>query len=825
MRARAWAWYLVATLAATGLLLLVQRPGATFALVHLLINLSLVGALVIGIRVHRPVPRGPWVALLVGYGLVGLAGLARHFGSPQPGPVAGDPVPAALYLAAYLAIGAAMLLLVRGRGIQGDRRSLTDALVAVGGGALLWFELLLSPALGRPGTTAEEVLAAVSYPVPDLVFLVALLWVTFARGSLTPSLVLLTAGIVAQAFGDALLGVSDVGLVATGGLEEACWPLSQALVGAAALHPSMSRLGAPSAGASWLPAGRRVYLMAGVSLLVAILFLAHEIESGSLEDAVFAGSTVLLLLLVFARLRRLMLELEAANRHLQGRERELGALLASSAAIVVRGRGLQAPDSVSPSVERVLGFTEQEAMAPGFWRDRLPPDDREDVERALEEAMAGETGEVALEHRLIDRDGRARWMSTVIHRDLGEDGTPMVIGTSFDITARRQAERDLVQAKEDAETANRAKSAFLSSASHELRTPLNSVLGFAQLLERSTLSPEDRDSVQQVLRGGRTLLAMVDSVLELARVESGRLTLSIEPVPVDDLVTEAADLVRPMAAERRIRLVTPAAGEAAPWVLADPRRLKQVLLNLLSNGITHNHEGGSLHIAWQALDADRVRLSVTDTGPGIAPERQATLFTIFDRRGEPGRKAGLGVGLALSARLVEAMGGTIGVLSEPGAGSTFTVELPRAHPPSVELPDREGPAGIEAGRGATLVYIEDSLANLRLVERILAARPGTRVVAAMQGGLGRELVHQHQPDLVLLDLHLPDMPGEELLRQLRADPATREIPVIVLSSALGNGSGQRILALGAAAYLSKPLDVGQFLATVDCVLGREVAHA
>lgn len=393
---------------------------------------------------------------------------------------------------------------------------------------------------------------------------------------------------------------------------------------------------------------------------------------------------------------------------------------------------------------------------------------------------------------------------------------------------------ELRQAKEQAEEASRAKSTFLSSVSHDLRTPLNAILGFGQLLERSELSADDREAVTHIMRAGRSLLEMIDTVLDLSHVEAGELTLSIEPVSAEEVIREAVDLVGPMAAGRGIRLELPAEIERLPAVLADRRRLQQVVLNLLRNAVTYNREEGSVTIAGTVTDVDRFRLSVTDMGPGIAPERQRALFAPFEQRdggpaGSTGRRpAGLGIGLALSARLVEAMGGSIGVESELGAGSTFWIELPLAPvTPAGAEQERSatGPVGATAASRTTILYVEDNLASLRLIERILATRPGTRLLAAMQGRLALDLARQQRPDLILLDLHLADVGGEEVLRLLGQDPATSRIPVIALSSAPEQGDGTRIRSLGAAGFLPKPIDVTRFEAMVERVLEGGVAGA
>jgi signal transduction histidine kinase/CheY-like chemotaxis protein len=381
-----------------------------------------------------------------------------------------------------------------------------------------------------------------------------------------------------------------------------------------------------------------------------------------------------------------------------------------------------------------------------------------------------------------------------------------------EIEERRRAETD-------ADRASQAKSEFLSRMSHELRTPLNAILGFAQLLELEVRRPEDRESVEQITRAGRHLLGLINEILDIARIEAGRLPLSPEPVRVGDAIQRTLDLARPLAAERSIELETSGTALHARHVWADAQRLQQVLLNLVSNGIKYNRDGGKLTVASRAVQEDRLRISVTDTGPGFSPALQERLFQPFDRLGAEQRGVeGTGLGLVLSKRLVEAMGGAIGAESVPGEGSTFWVEFPQAESP-VERLDRvasETPMlPTSSEQSGTLLYVEDNLSNLRLVERTIALRPGVKLIPAMQGRLGLALARQHRPDMILLDVHLPDIPGEQVLRELHADPELRQTPVIVLSADATAGQVQRLLAAGARAYLTKPLDVRRFLAILD----------
>jgi signal transduction histidine kinase/CheY-like chemotaxis protein len=372
-----------------------------------------------------------------------------------------------------------------------------------------------------------------------------------------------------------------------------------------------------------------------------------------------------------------------------------------------------------------------------------------------------------------------------------------------------------------AERASLAKNDFLSSMSHELRTPLNAILGFGQLLEMAELEDRDRDSVGHIVRAGRHLLDLVNEVLDLSRIEAGRLTLSPEPVAMAEIVGEAVDLMRPAAAERRIDL------DLAPLscdvhIHADRQRVKQVLLNLLSNAVKYNHDAGSVQVSCATTPDDRVRINVRDTGPGIAPDRRGQLFEPFERLGaERTAIEGTGLGLALARQLIEAMGGAIGVDSRVGEGSTFWIELALTENPVTAFERVVGIASHASPRlseARSLLLIEDNLSNLTLVERILESRPHVTVISAMQGGLGLDLARQHRPDLILLDLHLPDVPGHEVLHRLRADPETTHIPVVIVSADATEGRIRRLKDAGALDYLTKPIDVRRLLELVDAHL-------
>lgn len=394
-----------------------------------------------------------------------------------------------------------------------------------------------------------------------------------------------------------------------------------------------------------------------------------------------------------------------------------------------------------------------------------------------------------------------------------------------DITERKQHETALTQAKEEAERANRAKSDFLSRMSHELRTPLNAILGFAQLLESDPLHPlaaEQHDNVREILHGGRHLLEMINEILDLARIESGMLSVSLEEVAMEPVLEECRALASPLAEARGIRLNVQATA-ARKGARADRTRLKQVLINLLSNAVKYNREGGRITMACHG-HGNRVRLTVTDTGPGLSPEQQARLFQPFERLGaDKAAIEGTGIGLALSRRLMELMQGEIGVDSTPGQGTTFWLELPAAQAEVRDgpLPAKASAAEAEDASAAgrpTILYVDDNPANIRLMERILGMRKGLRLLTADRPSLGMDLAAAHRPALILLDINPPEMDGYAILPQLRASPRTRDIPVVGISANAMPRDMERARAAGFSAYLTKPLEVGKLLAVVDGIL-------
>jgi PAS domain S-box-containing protein len=484
---------------------------------------------------------------------------------------------------------------------------------------------------------------------------------------------------------------------------------------------------------------------------------------------------------------------------------------------------------LNPAWAQITGYSPEESLGAQLL-DFVHSDDRE---LTLTQAQLLASGAVEFcrdEVRYLSADGGWRWVE--VHARAARDaggGPAGTAGVIRDVTERRRAEEALRTAREAAEAASRAKSEFLSRMSHELRTPLNAILGFGQLMELDATTDPQRENADHIMKAGRHLLHLINEVLDITGIESGRLQLSAEPVSVSEAVHEVFDLVGPLSAVGALTMTLDGSADGR-FVHADWQRLKQVLLNVVANAVKYNRPGGRVVVSCENSTADRLRIVISDTGCGIASEKVSRLFTPFDRLGaEQTGIEGTGLGLALSKRLVEAMDGEIGIRSQPGAGSTFWVDLPRASSPLSRLDPLDldalptaRPDAVPARR-YTILYVEDNLSNLTLVQRILALRNDIDLIPAMQGGLALELARSHRPHLVLLDLHLPDIQGEEVLRNLRSAPDCRDIPVVILTADATRGQMDRLLAAGAHAFITKPLEVRPFIAILDGVLEGKAA--
>ncbi|MBF0247289.1 MAG: response regulator [Alphaproteobacteria bacterium] len=424
-------------------------------------------------------------------------------------------------------------------------------------------------------------------------------------------------------------------------------------------------------------------------------------------------------------------------------------------------------------------------------------------------------------------DGSSRMFDVIkvpVFEDWGERRGLVVVGR--DVTERRRAEEALLDAKQEAELASRAKTEFLSSMSHELRTPLNAVLGFGQLLEMSpTVMAEtsNKEGVTQILKAGRHLLDLINEVLDLAKIETGRVDLETEDLDPAPVVKECLDCIRPMADKRGLSLEAEALAPGAYSVHADRTRFKQVLLNLLSNAVKYNSDNGSVSFTLRDKGVGMLRFGVADTGPGLSAEQRAHIFEPFTRLGaESTEVEGTGIGLTISRRLVEMMGGALDFESVPGRGSTFWFDLPAATvQPDVEVdPTPQAAPAKQTGRDITVLYIEDNPDNLALMRHVIDLVPGAHLVSAHTGELGLEMADVHKPDVILMDVNLPGIDGVETMKRLAANAQTAHIPVVAVSADAMPADVRRGMDAGFCAYLTKPIDIRQMIDAINRALAN-----
>ena len=522
-----------------------------------------------------------------------------------------------------------------------------------------------------------------------------------------------------------------------------------------------------------------------------------------------------------------------------------------------------------------IGYMPEEIPSDSsLWRNITHPDDLEHTKNIFENTLNSKNDSYEAEFRLLHKDGHYVPVLSRGYITRDESGKPIrVSGTNMDLTERKRTEEEIIRSRDDAHKANLAKSEFLSRMSHELRTPMTSILGFAQLLNIGELNPKQKKGVGYILSSGKHLLDLIDEVLDISRIESGRLKLVPEPVQLSGVIVEMMDTIQPLADAWQLNLEVDNLPDNKLFVISDRKRLKQVLLNLLNNAVKYNREGGSISVKTELLAEDdkgfvSVRISVKDTGMGIEPDDLPKLFNPFERIGaEKTQTEGAGLGLAIVKKIIEAMEGSVGVESIVGQGSTFWIDLPvtgnrkswkeqkeensklttrlieagheiafqneekakRAEELAIinkdhsfQMQEALNAGQIATKKTGTVLYIEDNILNAELVEEIIGIHhPEIRLITTMFGHQGIKLATVNLPDLILLDLDLPDITGSDVLASLQANDLTKSIPVVVVTADATPQQIEKLMTSGARDYLTKPLDITMFLQVVGEWIGAK----
>ena len=440
-------------------------------------------------------------------------------------------------------------------------------------------------------------------------------------------------------------------------------------------------------------------------------------------------------------------------------------------------------------------------------------DDRQLIAQALANTQSSNKSDELLEIRFENKDREYRWYEVTITNMINIPEINGIVVTAHDIEDRMRSTAHILASKRAAEKANEAKSEFLSRMSHELRTPLNAILGFGQLLEMEAISDRQAENVDQILIAGRHLLGLVNDILDIARIETRKVNLSFEQVNLREVIDESCSLLAPLASKSKVKLIVEESN--VPDIMSDRQRLKQIILNLLSNGIKYNRAEGEVRIT-MIQQSDGIKVDFTDTGVGIEPRFLDRVFTPFDRLGsENSQVEGTGLGLALSKTLVDAMGATLKVESEYGSGTIFTLSFPETAiiQPKIDLElktgGQENILGFVSSESLKVLLIEDNIINLRYISKVVEKLRDVELMSAKEGGIGIELAQLHNPDLILLDLDLPDINGLDVLESILENPLTSKTHVIVMSAETNPHIVEKAISMGAKQYVTKPVDIGR----------------
>lgn len=511
-------------------------------------------------------------------------------------------------------------------------------------------------------------------------------------------------------------------------------------------------------------------------------------------------------------------------------ETKLNHLLTSSPVVIYTcsTKGNFPATYISENVNRLFGYSPDCFLGdPDFWAQGIHPDDHQRVFSSLKELFI--KGTHVYEYRFRMNDGSYRWVHDELRLIRDDNGEPYeIVGYWADINDKKHVEEQFIRAKEEAELANNSKSEFLSRMSHELRTPLNAILGFSQLLEIDELNYEQLDQVKEINKAGRHLLKLINEVLDISKIDAGKLELKMESVSLRNILHESISIVKPLLKKRKLDFIDKTEGMSDCYIYADETRIKQVMLNILSNAIKYNENNGVISLSCKRHNSSRMRIVISDTGAGLTPEQQKNIFQSFERIGaEYTEIEGTGIGLVISKRLTELMDGEIGFESTPGEGTTFWVEfnivdktLDIAVANKAEV-TKVADGFEEITKEFSVLYVEDNPANLRLVEEIIKKIPQAKMYSAVEPELGLSMANTHKPDLILLDINLPGMNGYEVLKNLRQNPVLCNTPVIAISANAMPGDIKKGMDAGFDDYLTKPINVGKFKTAVNKALNVE----